>query len=181
VYPGRLTYCANWSDEAERIEFWDALDFIGVQAYYPLADRDRPSTPEVGARWQSIAARLERLARRTGKPVVFTEVGYKSMVGSLREPWTWNTDGEPDTTQQRIAFTTLFETLWHRPWFAGMFVWKWHPHPRADAGRTARDFTPQGKPALEVIRAWYTAPEGLDAQPGGRAGSHRGSPSGSSR
>jgi len=152
-----------------------------VQAYYPLADNDRPSVDEVRARWQSIAARLERLARRTGKPVVFTEVGYKSMVGGLREPWTWNTDGEPDTTQQRDAFAMLFETLWQRPWFAGTFVWKWHPYQRADAQRTARDFTPQGKPALEVIRAWYTAPEGRDAATHGVAGSHAPWPAGPSR
>jgi Glycoside Hydrolase Family 113 len=172
VYPGRLTYCANWSDEAERIQFWDALDFIGVQAYYPLSQSDHPSLEEVRASWQSIAARLEKLARRTGKPVVFTEVGYKSMVGGLRQPWKWETDGEPDVIQQRDAYAALFETLWSRPWFAGTFVWKWHPHLRTQTGRAARDFTPQGKPALEVIRAWYTTADPLESSSGGVSGSH---------
>src|SRR5690242_14455432 len=37
VYPGPLTYAANWSSEFERVRFWDALDFIGVQAYFPLS------------------------------------------------------------------------------------------------------------------------------------------------
>jgi hypothetical protein len=50
----------------------------------------------------------------------------------------------------------MFEALWTKPWFGGMFVWKWHPVMRPD-GRRDRDFTPQGKPALSVIRAYYTA------------------------
>jgi len=43
IYGGRLTYAANW-DKYARIEFWDALDLVGVDAYFPLAD---DATPEV--------------------------------------------------------------------------------------------------------------------------------------
>jgi hypothetical protein len=156
VYHGRLTYCANWNDEPERVAFWDDLDFIGVQAYYPLANVDRPSQRQIEAAWIPVAAKLASLAKRTGKPVVFTEVGFKSHGGSLIEPWQWDTRGDVDVDLQRDAFAALFATLWTKPWFGGMFVWKWHPTPRA-AGRDDRDFTPQGKPALAVIRAYYTA------------------------
>lgn len=155
VYRGTLTYCANWHDEAERIEFWDALDYIGVQAYYPLSDSTRPDPGEIRAAWAPIANRLAALAARTGKPIVFTEVGYKSVAGSLREPWDWDTRGEPDPDLQRDAFAALYETFWQKPWFGGTYVWKWHPVPRRSAERAARDFTPQGKPALEVIRGVY--------------------------
>jgi len=155
VYRGKLTYCANWNEEAEQIAFWGDLDFIGVQAYYPLATTGRPSRKDVEAAWVPVARKLEALAKRTGKPVVFTEVGFKSHAGSLIEPWRWETDGEVDVELQRDAYTAMFETFWRKPWFGGSFVWKWHPAPRA-RGRGDRDFTPQGKPALSVIKAYYT-------------------------
>ena len=156
VYHGKLTYCANWNDEPERVDFWDELDFIGVQAYYPLADLDRPSKDEITAKWVPIAAKLAALSKRTGKPIVFTEVGFKSHDGSLKEPWLWETNGSVDVELQKDAFAAMFEVFWQRPWFGGTFVWKWHPalHP---GGRHDRDFTPQGKPAISVIKAYYTA------------------------
>ena len=155
VYHGKLTYCANWNDEPEQIGFWDDLDFIGVQAYYPLETVDRPSKEQITAAWKPVAAKLEALAKRTGKPIVFTEVGFKSHEGSLKEPWRWETDGAVDLALQRDAYTAMFETFWRKPWFNGSFVWKWHPSPRAP-GCADRDFTPQGKPALAVIKAYYT-------------------------
>ena len=87
---------------------------------------------------------------------MFTEVGFKSHDGSLKEPWLWETNGSVDVELQKDAFAAMFEVFWQRPWFGGTFVWKWHPalHP---GGRHDRDFTPQGKPAISVIKAYYTA------------------------
>jgi hypothetical protein len=154
VYHGKLTYCANWNDEVEATGFWDDLDFIGVQAYYPLATIDDPSKADIEAAWAPIVKKLEALGRRTGKPVVFTEVGFKSHAGSLKQPWVWDTDGTVDFPLQRDAFAALFETFWGKPWFGGTFVWKWHPSAR-ELARAAGAFTAQGKPALAVIKAYY--------------------------
>jgi hypothetical protein len=156
AYSGRLTYCANWN-EAEQVGFWDALDFVGVQAYYPLGSGERPGLAELRLAWEPIVERLEALSSHTGRPVVFTEVGYRSLAGSLRQPWDTGTDGAADAELQRDAFLVMFESLWDRPWFGGCFVWKWHPDLGSGppSGRRARDFTPQGKPALEVIRRFY--------------------------
>ena len=35
VYHGKVTYGGNW-DSFEQVKFWDALDYIGVLAYFPL-------------------------------------------------------------------------------------------------------------------------------------------------
>ena len=35
IYGGQLTYCANWGEEFENLSFWDELDFIGLNCYYP--------------------------------------------------------------------------------------------------------------------------------------------------
>jgi len=156
VYRGRLTYCANWNEEPERIAFWDALDFIGIQAYYPLAAGPSPSREELREVWAPVVASLEGLARRTRKPIVFTEVGYRSQDGALERPWEWGVDGPVNHDLQRAAFAAMFDAFWDRPWFGGTFVWKWHPAPApAPSARRERDFTPQGKPALDAIRAVY--------------------------
>ncbi len=41
VYSGKLTYSANWGgspsvDEKDHIQFWDALDYIGLSGYFNL-------------------------------------------------------------------------------------------------------------------------------------------------
>jgi len=160
VYHGPLTYCANWH-EAESVPFWDAIDFVGVQAYYPLTTSERPTPAQMRAGWGPVVSRLEALSRRTGKRIVFTEVGYKSVAGALVDPWRWDADGMPAPALQRDAFQAMFESMWDRSWFGGTFVWKWHAFLRPGQAlppHLAGDFTPQGKPALEVIRAFYTRP-----------------------
>ncbi len=157
VYHGPLTYCANW-EEAARVPFWDALDFIGIQAYYPLSSSARPTPAELRASWDRISAELEPLSRKTARPVAFTEIGYRSVAGGVKEPWKWETDGASDFRLQSEAYRAFFETIWGRPWFAGTFVWKWNPRLAATGRPDAsaeRDFTPQGKPALNVIRQYY--------------------------
>lgn len=169
VYGGPLTYCAAWN-EAESIAFWDALDFIGVQAYYPLGTSARPAPDEIRSAWAPIAERLQALAAGTGRRVVFTEAGYKSLAGGLAEPWEWSTEGDLDLALQRDAYQALFDVFWERPWFGGTFMWKWHPQvgrPAQPPERHARDFTPQGKPALEVMRRVY-AESAAAAAPGAR-------------
>ena len=156
VYHGRLTYCANWHEEPERIAFWDALDFIGIQAYYPLAEGPTPAPDAIRRAWEPISTELAALASRNGRPIVFTEVGYRSQEGALARPWEWDTDGAVNLVLQQQAYAAMLDALWDRPWFGGTFVWKWHPEPPADA-TASRDFTPQGKPALEAIRAVYRA------------------------
>jgi hypothetical protein len=157
VYRGPLTYCANW-EEAERVPFWGDLDFIGIQAYYPLSDSPRPKSAELRAAWDRIASSLEQLSRRTGRPVAFTEIGYRSIAGGVKQPWNWETDGGIDLQLQSEAYRALFDSLWRRDWFEGTFIWKWNPYLSSGRRGTAgaeRDFTPQGKPALDVIRTYY--------------------------
>ena len=42
IYKGKLTYAANW-DEYKRTPFWSQLDFIGIDAYFPLCEHETPN------------------------------------------------------------------------------------------------------------------------------------------
>ncbi len=160
VYRGRLTYAANWNDEYDQIEFWDALDFIGVQAYFPLTQHAKPTVDELAAGWKPHAAALRAVSRRFGRPIVFTEVGYRSTTSAAIEPWTWpeqdgNARPSPDDVTQARCFEALFQTFWKEQWFGGAYIWKWYPDGKPSRKDAATDFTPQGKPAENVIRSWY--------------------------
>ena len=45
IYGGPIIYAANW-DSYDEIAFWDELDFIGIDAYFPLGNRQIPSVEE---------------------------------------------------------------------------------------------------------------------------------------
>jgi hypothetical protein len=161
VYRGRLTYCANWHREFEEVRFWDALDFIGIQAYFPLSERPRPEVADLERGWHAHLAAIERAARRWGKPIVFTEIGYKSTADGTARPWEWpqrsGAEGAPpaDLETQARAYEAFFRVFWHRPWFAGAYFWKWYPKARGGEQGLLADFTPQGKPAAQVMARWY--------------------------
>ncbi len=59
-YPGELTYAANWPDY-QRVKFWDALDYIGAQAYFPiLAHGVEPTQGNIEAGWQRLLEDITR-------------------------------------------------------------------------------------------------------------------------
>ncbi|SNC66667.1 hypothetical protein SAMN06265337_1688 [Hymenobacter gelipurpurascens] len=161
VYHGPLTYAANWSGEFEQIKFWDALDFIGIQAYFPLSKTTSPEKATLLAAWQEPLRRIEAVQKRYKKPVVFTEVGYKTTPDAAIEPWAWPDRmavvTSIDEETQRVCYEALFETFWKRPWLRGMFIWKWYPGLQPDGpARRHLDFTPQHKPAERVLADWYS-------------------------
>jgi hypothetical protein len=75
VYAGSLTYGANW-DVVTSVTFFDVLDFIAVDAYYPLAPTVHNATVrQLTDAWQQPAAALQDLAQRLQKGVLLTELG----------------------------------------------------------------------------------------------------------
>lgn len=160
VYTGQLTYAANWYLEYEQVKFWDALDFIGVQAYFPLTQNQNPDLAELKKGWKNHLPALARLARKYNKALVFTEAGYKSTPDAAIQPWAWPRRGQdpPDPQSEQTqanCYEAMFQSVWNQPWFGGMFIWKWYPRVR-DNGRDHYDFTPQHKPAVKILAAWYT-------------------------
>lgn len=131
ITEARLTYAANWSDY-QRVPFWDALDAIGVQAYFPLVDESQPwaSERELRRGWTRILGPLRELHERSGKPVVFTELGYCVSPEAALRPWVSRRgeDGESDPARelQRRCFDVALRVLdGEREWLRGAFLWKW--------------------------------------------------------
>ena len=148
VYRGRLTYAANW-DRIDRVGFWDALDMIGVQGYFPVSDHGSPGREEVRAAWQRILDGLRELGERVGRPILFNEVGYARSRTVAVRPW----EDQPDASAQTLATRALLmdaaiEELEAAPFVEGMFWWKWIP----GTVDRARNFSMRDPEALEVLR-----------------------------
>jgi hypothetical protein len=159
IYDGKLTYAANWYAEYEAIKFWDALDYVGVQAYFPLAKGAAPPMDSLRAGWKRHRQTLRAIAERTDRPVLFTEVGYRSAPSAAAKPWEWpERDEQPvagaDTLQAR-CYRAFFEVMREAPWFAGAIPWKYQAMPER---RRPTGFSPQNRPAEAVIQRWFGGP-----------------------
>ncbi|WP_041259141.1 glycoside hydrolase family 113 [Fibrella aestuarina] len=150
VYKGKLTYAANW-DRYPQLPFWNQLDYIGVDAYFPLSDATTPSEKAMVRGWKKPLAELEALSRKYQKPILFTEFGYRACNDAAARPWESETDCVPNPQAQANAYAALHEAVWGQPWFAGGFLWKWFMNDQH--GHRERDsFSPQNKPAEAVLR-----------------------------
>ena len=151
IYKGKLTYAANFSGEFEEVPFWRDLDYIGVQAYFPLSTSREPSLEALKKGWQEPIERIEKIFKKFRKPILFTELGYKSTPDAAIEPWRWpERQEEVSLETQANCYKAFFHRVWPLEWIAGVYFWKWYPHPPKHP--TEGDFTPQGKPAEEVLK-----------------------------
>ncbi|MHC4398383.1 MAG: glycoside hydrolase family 113 [Planctomycetota bacterium] len=155
-FDGPLTFAANWAREAD-VRWWDALDYAGVDAYFPLADEPGRSVEELKAAWKKHRDRLRVWQAQIGKPVLFTEIGYRSVDHAAVEPWEYQKRGRPASQEQANLYQAALETFWPEPWFYGMYWWQWRTFPPADP-QADDQFTPQGKPAWELLHERYHAP-----------------------
>lgn len=151
VYSGPLTYAANWGREFETLGFWDELDFLGVNFYYPLAapgEQPRAGSP----RLKELGRMLEGMSRKHRKPVLFTEVGYAASAAAAAEPWKEET-APLDPAMQARCYEVVFQSFYRERWLAGLYWWKWPSPGRGSAEDPS--FSPLGKPALQVLERWY--------------------------
>jgi len=153
LYTGKLTYAANW-DDFDKVPFWDELDYIGIDAYFPLSDATTPAVADLNEAWQQHILKMEKLHTKTSKKILFTEFGYRNSDQAAKEPWKENQSGINNLAQAN-AYESLFQTLTQKKWFAGGFAWKWYADAYHKEPKNSIDYTPQEKPALETIKKWY--------------------------
>jgi hypothetical protein len=161
VYPGPMTYAANWYG-VPKVSFWDKLDYIGVDGYFPLLSGGPKWAMKL--EWEAYKPLIALEAAGHGKPVLFTEFGIASQKGAQRKPWEWTDFGPLDLQVQKNYFESFLEVFGTESWFAGIWQWGWEINP--DAGGPAdKSMTVQGKPALESLKAYFaktrSAPKGL--------------------
>ena len=155
IYKGKLTYAANW-DEFKRVPFWGQIDLIGVDAYFPLSEKKLPTVQELEIGWKPHKKEIIEIQKQFNKPILFTEFGYRSVDFNAVKPWESDrVEGRVNLQAQVNGLQAIHNQFWKEDWFAGGFVWKWfHRHDEVGGLKNNR-FTPQNKPAEELIRILY--------------------------
>ncbi len=169
VYSGKLTYASAYNETAS-VSFWGSLDVIGANPYEALTTIPNPTLAQLEAGWTttpeadldnlSPVAFYSDLSAAYQKPVLFTEVGYRSVdesnllqgSNSATAP-----DGSylyPDFQQQSTALQAFFDVYnqYGGSWLDGAYVWEWNPN---SANVTPTDFSVQNKPALNVVESGF--------------------------
>jgi len=153
-YSGRLTYAAT-TDSYRDITWWDTLDYVGIDAFFDLTNKNDPTLEELTQAWNRTANDIEDWQQSIKKPILFTEIGYRSGDGNNKQPWNWTETLQPDLQEQFDCYLAAFKILWGKPWFQGFYWWIWESNPNA-GGSDDTDFTPQNKPVEYLIRSWYS-------------------------
>lgn len=148
-----LTYAANWTDY-QRVEFWDALDVIGIQAYFPIADRPTDDVKTLEAGWTRRMRELRDFAKPLGKHIVFTELGYNRSLSSAVEPWEARMDGADAEATQLACMRVALRAIRDEPIVLGSFLWKWFP----GSSRRVHDFHLKSESMQRLLREVWTAP-----------------------
>ncbi|MCK8521120.1 glycoside hydrolase [Aquimarina sp. D1M17] len=156
IYKGKLTYAENW-DQFDRAPFWGQLDYIGIDAYFPVSQNQSPSLEDCKQGWQKHKKEIIALKDKVKKPVLFTEYGYRSIQYTGKEPWDSSRySGKVDLKAQNNAITALYEEFWGESWFAGGFLWKWYHNHKEVGGENNNRFTIQNKPSEKIIKELYS-------------------------
>jgi len=170
------TYAANWDSYSTysrlpqyAVKFWDALDYVGVDAYFPLTNSYNPTVQQLISAWSYSTAsgwwgtgcnwtkELYLTHTHTGKEIIFTEIGYCSQNGTNTQPYNWNISPTVDLQEQADCYKAALEVFKDKAWFEGWFWWSWETDPNA-GGPTDKHYTPQNKQAQNVLNQYYGVP-----------------------
>ncbi len=159
-FSGKLTYSANWggnfyAEEFTHIGFWDALDYVGISAYFELATYNNPSVSQLMDSWNYYNTnKIQPFQQSQNKPVLFTEVGYRSVDGAAQHPWDSQRPGAYNSQEQVNGITAMTQFWSSIPWMAGIQYWSWISDANCcGAGDTG--YEPQNKPGYDALKTGF--------------------------
>ncbi|MGH1334948.1 MAG: glycoside hydrolase family 113 [Aureispira sp.] len=153
IYSGKMTYAANFDNYME-VDFWEDLDFIGINAYFSLRDANKTFiNKKVLAKhlkkgWQKVFKDIDAFRTKKelmNKPIVFTELGYINRKNTTIEPWTgfgfsvvgtgekerlivWDKQ-KKDLTERKLAVDALYQVVKEEQInLKGILYWKLTSH-----------------------------------------------------
>lgn len=150
-YRGLVGYQVNY-DALEGLEWADALDYLAIAAYWPLAEGRDPDYAELQASWRRVDRDLDALrARHPGLEIEFGEIGYASQPYAAKFPFSWkpHLGRQQHFGEQLNAYLSLEDFLRARTDIAGAGI---YASTIEDMDPDSIGYSPFGKPAEEVVR-----------------------------
>lgn len=175
VYHGEVTYSAA-TDEASKVSFWSQLDTISVNTYPPLTSSTTPTVADLVHAWTEVPYNpyyaaafgykspvdfLHSLTLQYGKPILMTEVGYRSIDGTAINPGGGSSKAPADAAEQADAYNAFLQvwTSHGGSWLQGAEFWQWD----LNGNYSPTGYSVQGKPAQDIVSQYF---HGNGAVPG---------------
>lgn len=152
LFSGELTYSANW-DEYELVSFWNLLDFIGIDFYFPLTNSSEATQAQMESGLGPIGERIRAFSQTRQRPILFTEIGYRSIDGANTRPHDFNRRGTIDLQEQADCYSAVLTLFENTDWLKGIFWWR--ADPRLIGGPSDDDYMFYNKPAADVLRGFW--------------------------
>lgn len=184
VYPGQIGYNATafsrpagLQDEYSAVTFLDQLDLLGLSTYPQLYASTNPTAQDMLAGWSRnanaganiIDGLRQFIQAHPSLKLALTEFGAPALDGgtyalaqlgfNVETPAAW----VRDLSEQSLFFETGFQVLSREfgDQLMGMFPFRWggntyQGHVDTDPNRGIYTLDLQGKPAADVISAWYS-------------------------
>ena len=175
AYSGLLTYAANW-DDVEQTVILGEVDVIGVNAFYPLTDKQGASDADLVKGGLEVAHKVQELAELWQKPVMFNEFGYTARTDPALRPWEWpdRMSGVTiDARAQASAYRGLLAGMLQSRELVGGFVWRLYADPDDLSQEAEWGFSPRGRQAELYLRDAFWGRWASDSADLGRGGLYR--------
>lgn len=173
-WQGQHGLTAGTGDLTTQVSFWSQLDYLGIDCYAPISDVSSPALAGLIAGWtstpsdptslavtgnQSLISYFASVATQTGKPLLFTEIGYESASDAAKQPSGTSTNVYDPALQSNL-YSAFFEA-WQQSGndsLLGVYFWNWDPNAAEVGPGNGPNFSPQGQPAQAVVTANFSAP-----------------------
>lgn len=158
IYSGTLVYADDQVEHhPEAVTFWDALDLIGQDLYPVLTSKINPSVSDLCNGWRRLLVKIKALSDHWRKPVLITEIGYRSVRGAAQSPWDWQKEGPVDLVIQRKGYEAALRMVARKTYLAGIYWWQWFPDLET-GGPQDTSYSPFRKPAEYILRLRFLFP-----------------------
>ena len=157
IYSGPLVYNTNHGKE-EVAQWYDAIDYLGTSAYYPVENTPGASLEEMTQEWEKIAKNLETISKKIGKKIIFMEIGCRSALGCAQMPWDFIHKEFPYSEEEQARFyESSLKVMSNQDWFMGYFWWDWSTwiYKTKEEAKKDRGFNIYLKQTEEVIKKWW--------------------------
>ncbi|NMM49992.1 glycoside hydrolase family 113 [Marinigracilibium pacificum] len=158
IYKGKILYSANWDNYSD-IQFWDEVDIVGINAYFPLPVKndDSLNIESLKNAWDPWLQELKSFENDIKKPIIFTEYGYMSKTNSHKGHWSVENESYNEENQA-LAYDALLSVFRNEEWWYGGFSWKYFMKTIPSQEFHQRDaFIFQGKKAEDIIKKHYNS------------------------
>jgi hypothetical protein len=175
AYAGLLTYAANW-DDVDQTVILGELDVIGINAFYPLTDKQRATDADLVNGGAEVKKKVQELAELWHKPVMFNEFGYTARTDPALRPWEWpdHMSGvKVDAHAQAAAYRGLLAGMLQSRELVGAFVWRLYADPDDLSQEAEWGFSPRGREAELWLREAFWGRWSSDVNLAGRRSFYR--------